>query len=93
MPQSIATIREMLIRNRRDKERRWGKRDSRVFRYDRRNGERRSPRDLSESGVDDDMIVEIRELVSDLELLSLEMDKNRSDLTCIRDRPVLSEPH
>jgi hypothetical protein len=85
MPQSIAGIRESLTRDRRDKERRWGKRDSRVFRYDRRGSERRLGRDTSESGVDDDMIIEIRELVADLELLSIEAGK--AELTCIRQRP------
>lgn len=89
MPQSIAAIRETLGRNRRDKDRRWGKRDSRVFRYNRRGSDRRLPR---ESGVDDDMIVEISDLVSELELLSLEsMDKSRADLTCIQERPSLGE--
>ena len=91
MPQSIVAIRETLGRNRRDNDRRWGKRDSRVFRYNRRGDDRRLPRDSSESGVDDDMIIEISELVSELELLSLEsMDKSRADLTCIRERPKLA---
>jgi hypothetical protein len=92
MPQSIAAIRETLSRNRREKDRRWGKRDSRVFRYNRRGDDRRLPRDTSESGVDEDMIVEISELVSELELLSLEtMDKSRADLTCIQERPNLND--
>jgi hypothetical protein len=92
MPQTISAIRETLTRDRRDKDRRWGKRDSRVFRYNRRGSDRRLPRDLSEVGVDDDMIVEISELVSELELLSLEtMGKSQSDLTSIADRPNLSD--
>ena len=92
MPQSISEIRETLSRNRREKDRRWGKRDSRVFRYNRRGDDRRLPRDLSEAGVDDDMIVEISELVSELELLSLEgAGKSRADLTCIQDRPNLND--
>jgi ribosome-binding protein aMBF1 (putative translation factor) len=92
MPQTISAIRETLSRDRRDKDRRWGKRDSRVFRYNRRASDRRLPRDLSEVGVDDDMIVEISELVSELELLSLEtMGKSQSELTSIADRPNLSD--
>jgi len=92
MPQSIGEIRATLSRDRRDNERRWGKRDSRVFRYNRRSDDRRVPRDLGESGVDEDMIVEISELVSDLELLSIEcMEKGRAELTCIQERPDLSE--
>jgi hypothetical protein len=92
MPQSIASIRETLSRNRREKDRRWGKRDSRVFRYNRRGDDRRLPRELSEAGVDDDMIIEISELVSELELLSMEdSGKSRADLTCIQERPNLAD--
>ncbi len=92
MPQSIGEIRAALSRDRRTDERRWGKRDSRVFRYNRRGDDRRLPREPAEAGVDEDMIVEISELVSELELISLEtMDKSRADLTCIQERPDLSE--
>jgi len=90
MPQSIGAIRETLCRNRRDKDRRWGKRDSRVFRYNRRGDDRRLPRQSSDACVDEGMIVEISELVSDMELLSLESEgKSRADLTCIQQRPNL----
>lgn len=90
MPQTISAIRETLNRDRRDTERRWGKRDSRVFRYNRRGDERRIPREPGEAGVEDDMIIEISELVSELELLSLEpAGKSRADLTSIQDRPNL----
>ncbi len=92
MPQSIASIRETLSRDRRENDRRWGKRDSRVFRYNRRSADRRLPREFSEAGVDDDMIIEISELVSELELLSLEsMGKTPAELTCIVDRPNLND--
>ncbi len=92
MPQTISAIRETLNRDRRDKVRRWGKRDSRVFRYNRRGDERRVLREAGEAGIDDDMIIEISELVSELELLSLERSENsRADLTCIQDRPSLSD--
>ena len=92
LPQSISAIREALTRDRRNKERRWGKRDSRVFRYNRRGDERRLPRECGEFGIDDDMIVEISELVSDLELLSLEgVGHSRADMTCIQERPNLAD--
>jgi len=92
MPQSIGEIRATLSRDRRGDDRRWGKRDSRVFRYNRRGDDRRLPRETAEAGVDEDMIVEISELVSELELISLEgMDKSRADLTCIQERPDLSD--
>ena len=88
MPQSIGEIRSALNRDRRTRDRRWGKRDSRVFRYNRRGDDRRVPRKEGETGVDEDMIIEISELVSDLELLSLETrEKSRADLTCIQERP------
>jgi hypothetical protein len=92
MPQSIGEIRATLSRDRRTNERRWGKRDSRVFRYNRRSDDRRLPREASEAGVDEDMIVEISELVSELDLISMDsMDKSRADLTCIQERPDLSD--
>lgn len=91
MPQTISLIRETLSRNRREKDRRWGKRDSRVFRYNRRGDDRRSARDANDDGVDDDMIIEISELVSELELLSLDNSPKSRDLTCIQDRPNLND--
>jgi hypothetical protein len=87
MPQSLGAIREQLLRDRRCVDRRWGKRDSRVFRYDRRGRERRIPRSASEA-VDDEMIIEISELVSELELIA---NETRSDLTCIQQRPESGE--
>jgi hypothetical protein len=91
MPQSISAIRETLSRNRREKDRRWGKRDSRVFRYNRRGDDRRLARDPNADAVDDDMIIEISELVSELELLSLDNSPKSRDLTCIQDRPNQSD--
>lgn len=88
LPQTVAKIREALTRNRRSKDRRWGKRDSRVFRYNRRGDDRRTPRAVSELGIEDDMIVEISDLASDMELLSLDLSENsRADLTRIQERP------
>ena len=90
MPQSMAEIRDTLNRDRRGDDRRWGKRDSRVFRHNRRGDDRRLPRETGESGVDESMIIEISELVSELELLSIEVaGKSRVDLTCIQERPNL----
>jgi hypothetical protein len=71
MPQTLGEIRAALVRERRNCERRWGKLDSRVFRYDRRSSERRSPAGQVDQ-VDDDMIVEISELAADLERLAAE---------------------
>ena len=81
MPQSIAEMRDILSRERRRNDRRLGKPDTRVFRYERRVGDRRMARDGDYPIVDDDMIIEvtvdaagddfddltqIRELVKDL---------------------------
>ncbi|MGE0866946.1 MAG: hypothetical protein AB7P03_00175 [Kofleriaceae bacterium] len=55
------TIEEMMLavsRERRRVDRRSGKPDTRVFRYERRVGERRMPRDVVRP-IDDDMIIEI----------------------------------
>ena len=58
MPTTISALRLAVSRERRDRDRRWGKPDSRVFVYERRVGERRFGReDLP--NVDDDMIIEI----------------------------------
>ena len=58
LPKTIAEMREIISRERRKKDRRVGKPDSRVFRYERRVGERRSDRE-DFPAVDDDMIIEI----------------------------------
>jgi hypothetical protein len=58
MPKTIAALKEAVSRERRQRDRRWGKPDGRVFVYERRVGERRSGReDLP--AVDDDMIIEV----------------------------------
>lgn len=57
MPATIAELRVAVSRERRRLDRRIGKPDSRVFRYERRVGERRTDRD--ETPIDDDMIVEV----------------------------------
>jgi len=58
MPKTLGEMRDIVSRERRKKDRRIGKLDSRVFRYERRVGERRSDRDDFPL-VDDDMIIEI----------------------------------
>jgi hypothetical protein len=58
MPSTIKQLKDIVSRERRDRDRRFGKPDTRVFRYERRVGERRSGRD-DFPVVDDDMIIEI----------------------------------
>jgi hypothetical protein len=57
-PRDVAELRAGLSRDRRHRDRRRGKLDSRVFRYERRVGERRCERD-EVAVIDDDMIIEI----------------------------------
>ena len=60
VPRTIAELKLALKRDRRDRDRRYGKPDSRVFRYERRVGERRVGRcDADVAPIDDDMILEI----------------------------------
>lgn len=58
MPTTIAELRLAISRERRANDRRFGKADSRVFRYERRVGQRRHTREVT-SQIDDDMIMEI----------------------------------
>ena len=74
MPATIAELRIAVSRERRRKDRRIGKADSRVFRYERRVGERRDERDVAP--IEDDMIIEV----------SMEADPMAfEDLTTIRE--------
>jgi hypothetical protein len=59
MPTTIALLKEAISRERRKRDRRIGKPDSRVFRYERRVGERRLERADEAPAVDDDMIIEV----------------------------------
>jgi hypothetical protein len=60
VPRSIAELKLALKRDRRDRDRRYGKSDTRIFRYERRVGERRAGRgDGDAAPIDDDMILEI----------------------------------
>jgi hypothetical protein len=78
MPKTISGLKEAVSRERRKRDRRWGKPDGRVFVYERRVGERRDGReDLPP--VDDDMIIEV----------SIDLDAEPShdvdDITQIRE--------
>lgn len=59
MPTTIAALKDAVSRERRARDRRWGKPDSRVFVYERRVGERRFGREGDAPPVDDDMIIEV----------------------------------
>ncbi len=61
VPDTVAGLKDALSRERRTDDRRAGKLDSRVFRYERRVGQRRASRDGEAdcSAIDDDMILEI----------------------------------
>jgi len=75
LPATIAELRIAVSRERRRKDRRIGKIDSRVFRYERRVGERRTEREDC-APIEDDMIIEV----------STEVDPMAfEDLTTIRE--------
>jgi len=79
MPSTIAGLKLAVSRERRRLDRRLGKPDTRVFRYERRVGERRLERDVAV--IDDDMIIEV----------TVEGDgagEDFDDLTAIRERFV-----
>lgn len=57
LPTTIAGLKAAVSRERRKLDRRVGKADSRVFKYERRVGERRDGRDAPP--IDDDMIIEV----------------------------------
>ena len=59
MPRTITAIKDAISRERRKKDRRVGRPDTRVFQYDRRIGERRTTARDSYTAIDDEMIIEI----------------------------------
>lgn len=87
MPSTIGALRDAVSRERRKRDRRLGKPDTRVFRYERRVGERRTARDeypiieddmiievtveASPEGEDFDDLTQIRELVAELRSVTL----------------------
>jgi hypothetical protein len=83
LPQTLAGIRHALRRDRRDTERRHGAPDRRVYRHDRRNGDRRA--DRAGDVIDDGMIVEIHDLASELAADVDPCDAAPSEMTRIHD--------
>jgi hypothetical protein len=59
MPENISDLRATVSRERRRNDRRFGKSDGRVFRYERRVGQRRDIKSDSLEMIDDDMIIEV----------------------------------
>jgi hypothetical protein len=82
MPKSLAALRAAVSRERRRRDRRFGKPDTRVFRYERRVGERRTGRDVIPM-VEDDMIIEVTIDSGDTCPAGATMEPE--DLTQIRD--------
>lgn len=94
MPRTLALLRDALSRERRKRDRRVGRLDSRVFQYERRAADRRDGR--SPLPIDDDMIIEITVEPPSFEPEAIDFD----DITAIRDmvrelRPegLQSAPH
>ncbi len=79
MPRTLAVLREVLSRERRKRDRRVGRVDSRVFQYERRAADRRDGR--SPLPIDDDMIIEISFDPPSFEPEGVDFD----DITAIRD--------
>jgi hypothetical protein len=59
MPRTITGLKDALSRERRKRDRRSGKPDTRVFQYERRVGERRMTSRDGYAIIEDDMIIEI----------------------------------
>jgi hypothetical protein len=90
MPTTIPLLKEAVSRERRKRDRRWGKPDTRVFVYERRVGDRRSGREGEAElpAVDDDeMVIEVS---MDSESDSVEVDFD--DITAIRELVQLLRP-
>jgi hypothetical protein len=94
MPQTLGGVRTALQRDRRRLERRWGKRDTRVFQYDRRNGDRRNSVRDEWVQIDEDMIVDCDDLKACLDELAESLDQviaerePEGELTQIREAPL-----
>lgn len=85
LPQTMAALKDAVSRERRARDRRLGKPDTRVFMYERRVGERRSPRDEGAAAVDpidDEMIIEV---TIDMEMALADMEPSDRDITQIRE--------
>lgn len=79
MPLTLEGLRIAVSRERRKRDRRFGKPDTRVFRYERRVGDRRNGREAYPT-VEDDMIIEII-----VEEDDGGYEPNESDITQIRE--------
>jgi hypothetical protein len=77
---TVEELKLALSRERRGRDRRLGRPDTRVFRYERRVGERRSTRD-DIAAIDDDMIIEISVDNSDLEVELEDMTRIFTEVT------------
>jgi hypothetical protein len=86
MPPTIAALKEAVSRERRAKDRRKGKPDTRVFQYERRVGERRTLRADGYDRIEDEMIIEVSISVDD----SVEIDFE--DMTMIRELLPVDQP-
>jgi hypothetical protein len=82
LPATIPALKAAVSRERRRQDRRIGKADTRVFRYERRVGQRRMVREDCPL-VDDDMIIEVT--------VELDPEVDFDDLTQIRDLVDLRE--
>jgi hypothetical protein len=82
LPATIPALKAAVSRERRRQDRRIGKADTRVFRYERRVGQRRMLREDCPL-VDDDMIIEVT--------VELDPEVDFDDLTQIRDLVDLRE--
>ena len=77
MPRTLVALREAVSRERRKRDRRFGKPDTRVFRYERRVGDRRTGRDAVIELDEDDLIIEVT--------IEAEVEDYDSDITQIRE--------
>ena len=80
MPKTLTLLAEAVSRERRKRDRRWGKPDTRVFVYERRVGERRFGRESDLPPVDDDMIIEVT-----IEASAIDDEVDFDDITAIRE--------
>lgn len=94
MPPTIAGLKEAISRERRQVDRRFGKVDSRVYRRERRIGDRRVERTPGVDFIDDGMILEVTFEATPQPLLgasatSGSVDVEFDDMTQIRELMVL----
>jgi hypothetical protein len=86
MPKTISQLKDAISRERRKRDRRWGKPDTRVFVYERRVGERRFGREAELPAVDDDMIIEVSVEDGEIPFASNgDYDDFDQDITAIRE--------